>query len=134
MSPLQFTAWTKAHGLNESNTEWQETKFKEFWEIFPRKTRTGRVLRPLSPTAKKAAMAYALFKREIKTEEEANKAIRGLKRELQARMTQPGGIEYMNNIETYIRNKNFELYYSEEDDIEEQEDIDLEEGSNFNVL
>jgi len=131
MSPAVYDKWLQDHGLNEVQDGWQETKFKEFWNIFPQKTRSGRVLRPVSTTAKRAATAFALFKREIKTEDEADQAINGLKREIIARRSN-NGLEYINNLETYLRNKNFELYYSE-DEIDD-DDIDLEEGSSFNIL
>lgn len=132
LGPAEYQTWLQDHNLTEVQTGWEEAKFKEFWDIFPQKTRSGRVLRPVSTTAKRAATAFTIFKREIKSDNEADLAIQGLKREIIARRGN-NGLEYINNLETYLRNKNFELYYDEENEIDDTP-IDLEEGSSFNIL
>ena len=132
MSAADYQKWLVAHHLIDVDVGWIDTKFEEFWNIFPQKTPKGRVLRALRTTAKTAATAQALFKREIKSEEEADLAIRGLKLELINRR-QTNGLEYINNVQTYIRNKNWELYDGVESDIDTN-DIDIEEGSSFNML
>jgi hypothetical protein len=134
MNAADYQKWAIKHGLVDNSGDWPYESFKAFWEVFPHKTPGGRVLRALSLTAKTADLAFALFKRGIRSPEEADLAIRGLKLELINRRTN-NGLEYINNIQTYIRNKNWELYQDSTESIDENSlDIDMEEGSSFDII
>lgn len=125
MTAADYHKWLVAHELVDVDIGWIDAKFEEFWDIFPQKTPNGRVLRAVRTTAKTASTAHALFKREIKSVTEADLAIRGLKLELLSRQ-QNNGLEYINNIQTYIRGNLWEMY---DDGLDT--DIDLTQTSNF---
>lgn len=132
MTTAQFEHWAVDKGLVDRDVGWEEQKFEEFWNIFPRRTPSKRILRASTTTAKTAELAFALFKRGIKSEEDADIAIRGLKLELISRQKN-NGLEYINNVQTYIRNRNWELYLDSTDEITDV-DLDMEEGSSFEIL
>jgi hypothetical protein len=133
MSDSAYEKWLIEHNLKRVDGDWILLKFEEFWKTFPQKTPRGRALRALSLSAKKAKAALALFKKEIASPEEADLAIRGLKLELLNR-ARTNELEYINNIQTYIRNKNWELYQDPDEKIDDLPNIDMEEGSNFSIL
>jgi len=132
MTDAEFYDWALKYGIIKPDKGWEEQKFEEFWNVFPRKTPSKRMLRASNLTAKSADLAFALFKREIRSSEEADRAIRGLKLELINRQ-KTNGLEYINNIQTYIRNKNWEMYLDTDEEITDV-DLDMEEGSSFEFL
>ena len=130
MSNQKFQEWLIEHNLKEMDKDILSLKFKEFWDAFPQKTPSGRVLKPKSIKAKTAMVAYKLFKTNVKSEEEANLTIRALGKDIVNRI-KTNRLEYLNNINTYIRNKTWEMF----EDLESQEDEEEnEEGTNFNIL
>lgn len=133
MSTTRFNEWVVAHQIVERQLGWEETRFEEFWTTFPRKTPSGRILRAATTKAQTAKIALILFKKAVATEEEALIAIRGLKLEIKSRMM-ANGLEYMNNVQTYIRSKNWELYCDGSTEDISDIDIDLEESSSFDII
>ena len=111
LNATEFEALQMKLGMTDKSEI--EKKFVEFINIFPVKTPSGRPLRPKKITAKQNIMAKKLFLKDIRSLEDAQIAIDGLKIELEERRQQ-NSMEYIQNLLTYIRNNNWDEFYDED--------------------
>lgn len=132
--PDNIKDWLEESGHLKDDKEEKkliELQFEKFFSIYPRKTPLGRVLRPSSLSSKISKTAKIIFLREVKTETEAKLAVKGLTLDLLTRH-RASSVEYINNLQTYIRNKTWELHL--EEDTDPESDIDTSETHNYNML
>jgi len=124
LDPAQLEAdgWIKIQGPTIQEVELREKSIKlfadsrklnwmEFCNSFPFKTPRGRVLRTSDPLAKSNEKAQKLYLLATKNgrADLHHDVMKGLNAELEARKKN-NGLEYINNIETWLRNRNWEKY------------------------
>jgi len=103
-------------GLNQIEDE--SDLFEIFLSKFPSKAKDGIKVRRLSvndPNSKKAKITKAIWKRITKNNLELQEnIIKGLDREIEER-TRQGSLWFMHNIDTWLRQADWELYLEKDD-------------------
>lgn len=86
--------------------------FNEVWDLYPMKTPNGRLLRPLSLDSQIGKKAFLKLKNNLKDINNHKKIIKALKNEINTR-ARTGGLNYMKHINTWINQKAWEEYITE---------------------
>ena len=97
-----------------NTTQELEKLFNEVWDLYPERTPNGRRLRPLSSDSQIGKKAYHKLKSNLKNYNNFKKIITGLKSEINIK-TRTGSLNYMKHINTWINQKSWEEYMSEDE-------------------
>lgn len=91
-----------------------EDKFVIFYNTFPQKTPRGRILRTVNSDTSSAKRTKSIWNRVTRKKDDLqDQAIQGLINEIKHR-TVNNSLEYMNNIDTWLRQTTWEKYLTVE--------------------
>jgi len=98
--------------------------FKIIWDLYPKKTPNGRLLRPLSMDSQIGAKAFLKLKRHIGNYSTYKEIVNGLKSELNIR-NRNRTLNYMQHINTWINQQGWESYVDENETEQDGSVFDL---------
>lgn len=91
-----------------------EKVFAQIWNLYPKKTPNGRLLRPLSANSQIAIKAFQKLNKQLGNVKDYSQILKGLKNEINNR-TKNRSLNYMQHINTWINQKTWESYIDEDE-------------------
>jgi len=98
--------------------------FKTIWDLYPKKSPNGRLLRPLSVDSQIGTTAFRKLKKHLINYKTYNEIINGLKSEINIR-TRNRTLNYMQHINTWINKQEWESYVDENETEEDGSVFDI---------
>jgi len=114
----------RSEGLSLFSDDNIKELFDLFWDRYPSKTPSGRVLKSVAKGTKQYDVAWQKYKRIIKRKSDHEAVMHGLNAELQDKGRR-GSLEYMQGVERYLNARQWEMY---------QESEIVQEGSNYSSI
>lgn len=91
--------------------------FTIIWDLYPKKTPNGRLLRPLSMDSQIGSKAFNKIKKHLSVHKTYKEILNGLKNELNIR-DKNRSLNYMHHINTWINRQEWESYADENEEEE----------------
>ena len=108
-----FYCTSKAQVIFGTQNELEQV-FAQIWNLYPKKTPNGRLLRPLSANSQIAKKAFQKLNKQLGNVKDYSQILKGLKNEINSR-TKNRSLNYMQHINTWINQKTWESYVDEDE-------------------